>query len=1303
MPLGNEEKDKLTRRAFLTGAALAAAGAVGIGGALALRGNRLFPKRVNESQASLYLIATAHIDTQWNWTVQYTIRNSIPRTMRPNWELFEKYPDYNFNFEGVIHYLFFKEYHPDQWPELQAWVRRGRWKLSGSWINAVDVIIPSAESLFRQALYGQQFFRREFGRVSRDIYLPDCFGFPHSLPTIARHSGLIAFSTQKLSWGCWVKAPFSVGRWKGVDGSEVVAALRCGSYGLKITSDVSRDAAWTNDFSLAGDRRVNLRYFGTGDTGGTPGIWTVARAQQSVEDKTAPVRALNTSADQLAKDLTPTERDGLPCYDGELVMSTVGVGGYTSQAARKKWNRMNEQMADAAERACLAAAWLGGPDYPQDLLTQSWIRVLWHQFHDDLPGTCIPQAYTFSWNDDLLSLNQFAQALTTGVGAVAQHLDTQTQGVPLVVYNALDQARTDVVEATITLSATASVMRVYDASTGVEVPSQILSRNGPSATVLFLATVPSVGFKVYDARPSDRPCALKTGLTAAADRLESDLYRVTLDRAGDIESVYDKTNETELLRASAQIQHFHDLPSDFPAWKILWETVNRPPRGIVNENPRIRIAENGPVRIALEVTRNLGDSVFVQQIRLTAGGDWVEVQNDVDWRTPGTLVKAAFPMTASNPSATFDIGLGTVERPNANEHRYEVNAQQWADITDVKGDHGLAILTNYKCGWDKPDDHTLRLSLIRTPDTGGNWLHQQTNDIGRHRFDYALAGHAGDWRKGNVPRQAARFNQPLRAFQTTRHDGLGARAFSLLQNSTEQVAVRALKKAEDSSEWVVRLQELHGETAERVAVSFAAPLLSAHEINAAEEPIGPYKPENGKLIVDLTAYQPRSFAVRLAASPARIAAPISLPITLPYDLDGVSLHADLTDGAFDNAGQTYPGELWPARLTADGIELRLGPCAPGAKNLLTCLGQTIALPGGDHNRLYLLAASVAGDRTGIFTVHARGEQAVETILTVQDWAEHIGQWDSRLAHPSHGDGGSQIVKTVKDGKVVGIEKMKPAYVKRAPVAWVGTHRHGIDGDQPYLFCYLFKYGLVLPPGAMSVTLPNNPSIRIMAMTAAQNLLDETFPAGVLFESQLTANSIPKPVVARLSRSGNVVFHLPQTMAFDGVHGRFTQSDVPDLPTQPDDCWTIDLSVFLDRQPEDGIMLGGFGDDFDASVLGHGGGSMGGIETTGMQRYLGKEQGGICFFAGGLTLFTTENYDVGKWQRVTATYDGVAVTLYKNGQAIGSMEMLLNETAPIVRLVAYTTSPIAKGFAGKIRDFTVMDAALTPDAVRRIKK
>jgi alpha-mannosidase len=63
--------------------------------------------------------------------------------------------------------------------------------------------------------------------------------------------------------------------------------------------------------------------------------------------------------------------------------------------------------------------------------------------------------------------------------------------------------------------------------------------------------------------------------------------------------------------------------------------------------------------------------------------------------------------------------------------------------------------------------------------------------------------------------------------------------------------------------------------------------------------------------------------------------------------------------------------------------------------------------------------------------------------------------------------------------------MTPGFIKRAPVAWFASHRHGTDGtNEPYAYSYLFAYAIDLPAGARTLTLPDNDRIRILAVTVA---------------------------------------------------------------------------------------------------------------------------------------------------------------------------------------------------------------------------
>ena len=1079
------------------------------------------------TKPTLYLVATAHLDTQWNWTVQDTIRRFIPDTVHTNFKYFEKYPDYVFTWEGAIHYMWFKEYHPAEWPTLQEHVANGRWRLAGSWINAADTNMPSAESLIRQALYGKRFFRQEFGKTSQDIYLPDCFGFGFSLPSIGAHCGLKAFSTQKLTWGRPI--PFPIGRWKGVDGSEILAGLNPGDYVTRLQSDISVEPDWTREFTALGDgASVAFRYFGTGDVGGGPTEESVQNLQRALHNPAAKIAIRNTSADQLSRDLTPAQVAALPEYAGELLLRTHGTGCYTAQAAMKRFNRVNELLADAAEKAAVAADWLGALAYPTERLREAWIRVLWHQFHDDLTGTSIPQAYQFSWNDEVASMNQFSGVLASSVSAVASAMNTQGAGVALVVYNPLSVARREPVEATVRFGGTLTAsVRATDAVTGRDTPAQVIGREAGALRVLFLADVPPLGYKVFHVSAAQAAAPEGGSLAATRSTLENNRISARIDRNGDIASIYDKDAKRELLRAPIMLELRGNYSPAWPAWEVLYETVQAPAREYV-ARPSVSVIERGPVRAALEITRRAAGSTFVQRVSLTEGGDRVDVENDVDWRSPDSLLKVSFPLAASNPKATYDIGLGTIERTNNEPDKYEVPGQKWADLTDVSGAFGIGILNDSKYGWDKPSDDTLRLTLLHTPRPNRNYTYQSSNDLGRHRFTFAIAGHAGDWRQGRLPARAAQLNQPLIAFETTKHDGPLGRSFSLLSldDLAGQVTVAAVKNAEDSDEFVVRLQEQYGRPA-RTTLRFPAGVTAAREINGAEEEVGPLpQPPPGRrdppgprptLTVELKPYQPRTLAFRLAPPPSAATPVVSVPIDLPFNLDGISTDDDRADGDFDGRKRTIAGELLPSRLDVNGVRFALGPRTTGARNVYVPDGARLALPEGTFDAVYLLAAAVGGDVP--MTVAAG---VTPRTVTVREWEGAIGQWHSALVSPSAlrepfvpAGGGTPSQQEIQQGLVVrwdpatgevaGVDTIRPGFVKRDEIGWIGTHRHEPGGNQVYVGSYLFVYRIDLPAGAREIRLPADRRLRVLAATAA-NGPRPARPARALYLSDL-----PEPV------------------------------------------------------------------------------------------------------------------------------------------------------------------------------------------------
>jgi len=1095
---------------------------------------------------TLYVTPYAHLDTQWRWEYPQTIGEFLPKTMRDNFALFEKYPHYLFNFSGANRYRMMKEYYPADYEKVKQYVAAGRWFPAGSSMEENDVNNPSAEAILREILYGKEYFRKDFGKTSSEYMLPDCFGFPASLPSILAHAGIKGFSTQKLSWHSGshvggqdspqktpVGIPFNVGVWQGPDGKTVIAALNGTAYDSDVIEDLTKSPYWikrNENVAASSGLALDFRYYGTGDTGGAPQEESVRLMEAMLTKGTAvlpevkkksgdivngvyadpapavqvgdgPLHIVQATAETMFNKITPKQASLLPRYTGDLELVEHSAGSLTSEAYIKRWNRKNELLADAAERASVGADWMGGRPYPLERLTKAWTLVMGGQFHDVIPGTATPKAYTYSWNDEVLAMNQFADVLTSATDSIASGLDTQAKGIPVVIYNPLNVAREDVVEANLSFPGDApKVVRVVGPN-GKAIPGQIVSTTGGKTKVLFLARVPSVGYAVYDVQPVDATGVQPSTLKITETSLENSRYRVQLDKNGDVSSFYDKQVAKEMLSAPIRMAISTDNPSQWPAWNMDYSDQTRAPRAYVQGTPSIKIIENGPVRVALEITRESEGSRFVQTVRLSAGeaGNHLEFANSIDWKTKEANLKATFPLNAANPLATYNWDIGTIQRGNDEPKKYEVASHQWVDLTDSSGKFGLTILTDCKNGSDKPDDHTLRLTLLRSPGTRGGYEDQATQDWGHHEFVYGIAGHGDDWRKGQTNWEAERLNQPLIGFASSKHTGGLGKDFSLLRVSNNRVRVLALKKAEGSDEVVVRLVELDGARQQGVHVHFPSQIVSAREINGAEEPVGPAQLANGDLVTDFTGYQPRSFALKLAAAPVQIAPVESETVELPYDQSVATNDGHPTSGSFDNGGKAYPAEMLSSEIDYNGVHFRLAPAGTGFPDAVRAQGQTIALPAGHFNTIYLLAAAADGDHAAVF--HVGNEDAK---VNVQDWGGFIGQWDNRqwktveVATPdepkpddkSHAAERARRIRAyVKENGPITKDEfvgLTPGFIKPAPVAWFASHRHDSAGNnEPYAYSYLFAYRIHIPAGATTIKLPQNKDIKILALSVAR--------------------------------------------------------------------------------------------------------------------------------------------------------------------------------------------------------------------------
>ena len=1010
---------------------------------------------------TVYMVANAHFDTQWRWTVQQSIDEYLHNTLVQNFALFEEYPDYIFNFEGAVKYRWAKEYYPDLYEKLKGYIASGRWHISGASWDANDPNMPSIESSIRNILLGQEFYRSEFGVLSTDIMLPDCFGFGWQLPSVAAHCGLIGFSTQKLAWRSHpffengMKFPFYFGVWRGLDGGKLMAALDCGNYTWSPSTPITDN----DDIKkrIAGTTvPAAYRYFGTGDKGGSATPIGVRMINDAVQHPGEGYNLRFAATDDMFKDYLWDER--LPEYDGELLMDVHATGNYSSKVEMKMLNRRNERLLGAAEGISSMADHFKGISYPAYTIDEGWKRIIWHQFHDDLTGTSLPECYQFSYNDEYINVRQMNSVIESGMASMASIMNTNVKGTPVVVYNHVTAANNDIVTVQVDLPEGFASVQVFGPD-GRKVKSQVIGREGDKATVIFAGKDPSLSLSVYDFRPCKKAENVKTALKASGNSIENRIYKVTLNEDGDIASIVDKRCGRELVRQGEAFGYafFPDNESEsWPSWEILKKVVDRTPdkvKGDVN----VTVEEIGALRAILKVERKHAGSTFIQRIVLTDGAqdERIDVVNTIDWNSRESLLKASFPVSFDAPEATYDLGMGQVRRGNNKETAYEVVAQQWADMTATDGSYGVTIMNDGRYGWDKPNDHTIRLTLIHTPKTTKRYIEQATQDLGEHTFTYSIVGHGGALDPAAADIAADKLNQPQIAHVAPKHDGKLGKAFSFASSSDPSLRIKAFKKAQDGDGYIVRVYELSGNGA-KGKVNFASAIASAEEANGIEDKIGPATFSGKSLDIESGRYALKTFRVRFAAPAVEIGTAEYSKVELPFNVVAITTDNFTSQGRIGDARESFAAEILPANFEYRGIPFSFGEA--DFEDAVSCDGQKVALPEGTRT-VHLLVASSGFDK----------EDPSKPVMARFKVAGNDHERSIAYYTGFYG--------------VYGWPGYYESVMRTEDVAYVGSHTHSVvERNKPYVFSYMYLVSIPVD-GEREIELPEARNVLIFSATA----------------------------------------------------------------------------------------------------------------------------------------------------------------------------------------------------------------------------
>jgi len=801
----------------------------------------------DKDDGTIYLTGHTHIDVGWLWPVKETIRKT-GRTIASSLRLMEDYPHYFFSFSQAQVYDYAKKYYPELYDQVKTWVKKGRWETTGAmWLEA-DCNVTSGESLIRQILHGLKFYRDEFGTRPTVCWLPDVFGYPASLPEILVGCGVESFYTNKLHWQSNNPFPYPLFRWRGLDGTEIVAHIpKLKDYYNGFPNPQQLMYAWEN-YAFKGEYPEVVLPYGYGDGGGGPDeimLEYVARAQKNFPG----LPAVRTGVSEKYFQDVAERKPNLPVWDGELYLETHR-GTYTTQSENKRMNRKCELMLRDAEIFGVLSEKIDPA-----MLDRQWETVLLNQFHDILPGSSIASVYEQTCQEYAEIQKCVQSQIDQSIKAMAA--DTKNAG-SVRVFNSLSWTRSDV--ATITIPDPKASVKLSDGQSTY--PTQVIGRKDGQAVLAFeSASIPAMGYTTLTIEPQKEK--IDSSMKVTSRKIESDRYIIELTKDGGISRLYDKQFSREVIPAGTvanDLQLFQDDPEIEHAWNVHPTSEKR--RYTFDGKTSVQVIETGPVRAVVRVNRTHGKSKFQQDIIVYNQTPRIDFVTRIDWQEKHTMLKVAFPVDIRTTRATYEIQFGALERATHQntsweQAKFEVCAHRWMDLSECG--YGVSLLNDSRYGCDTKDN-VMRLTLLRStilPD-----LHA---DEGHHEFTYSLYPHGGDWREGHTVRAAWELNVPVRSAMTRTESDASARSFLSLEGTP--VVVETLKPAQDGKGLILRLYEPHGGRGP-VEVKTDLSVAEVFECNCVEENGKKIKSKSGRFDFQIKPFQIRTFRLMTKSAKA---------------------------------------------------------------------------------------------------------------------------------------------------------------------------------------------------------------------------------------------------------------------------------------------------------------------------------------------------------------------------------------------------------------------------------------------------
>lgn len=650
------------------------------------------------------LIAHSHLDIAYYWRRIHAVQKNL-RTVLIQLRLMDKYPDFKYTHTQPYIYETLEKYYPEVFEELKEKVANGQFEPVGAMYVEPDCNIPTAESLVRQCLYGQQTYERMFGKRVNNAWLPDVFGNSWIMPQILKKSGVEYFVSNKMStWNDTNRFPHNNFIWKGIDGSSVLACVPPTHF-ITWNAPSQIQENWEAYIDKdQGGQTMNMFGYGDGGSGCTEEMIELMHRFDKLS--VMPKCEHMGGAEFLEKNLN--NNSNLETWDGELYLE-MHRGTFTTKSNLKRENRRLEYKLRDAEILSLMRK-----EDNNDEIRALYKKLLVNQFHDILPGSHIHPVY----EDAMADYRELNSALDKIIGTGSKY------------FNTLNFER--------------------DALTFIPNKKGTSTRYGVKGNWL-IPHISAMASKSLRATKGD------SSWIEIGDMVETPFYSISFNDDGSIASLYDKKLNREWVDGDFnKLKIYTDNPGNYDAWDILPNYKDKQ-IDIKVEEP-LELCELDGEAATFKTVLTTEKSRWTMLVRVFRQSKGIEVENIVDWQEKHKLAKAEFACNVLTRKALCDTSAGFIERDTHRnttwqQARFESCHHKWCDLSETDG--GVAMINDGKYGVGLLEN-TMSLSLLRAtirPDV--------TSDMGMHNFCYMIMPHADNAVAAGINNLAFQYNVPL--------------------------------------------------------------------------------------------------------------------------------------------------------------------------------------------------------------------------------------------------------------------------------------------------------------------------------------------------------------------------------------------------------------------------------------------------------------------------------------------------------------------------------------------------------------